>query len=226
MAENLHDASCPRSEEARSRLAHRVNDQRAIQKEIPCFAASLRDQQTAVARCTMQRSVVIGSGRIVVSTYRIARTKALPFQSGLENSHKPPCDLDETTQGALIACRGGVDQDPALNWLPCNTRQHVEALLQRACRVSAIECHLAHQSVRETVRHHVLWSLTFPEAILAHHYASGALRIDPSGRPSLKLSRACQYSWLGQPISQDFRGTAGSQSGICVSGAPLTARPT
>jgi hypothetical protein len=126
----------PRLEEARSRLAHSIHDQGAIQKEIPCFAASLRDQQTAVARCTMQRSVVIGSGRIVVSTYRIAGTKALPFQSGLENSHKPPCDLDETTQGALIACRGGVDQDPALNWLPCNTRQHVEALLQRACRVT------------------------------------------------------------------------------------------
>ena len=70
----------PRSEEARSRLTHRVHDQRAIQKEISCFATSLRDQETAVARCTMQRSVVIGGGRVVVSTYRIAGTKALPFQ--------------------------------------------------------------------------------------------------------------------------------------------------
>ena len=49
--------------------------------------------------CTMQRSVVIGGGRIVVSTYRIARTKALPFQGGLEDSDEPPCHLDETFLG-------------------------------------------------------------------------------------------------------------------------------
>jgi uncharacterized membrane protein len=84
--QNRAGVASPRSEEARSRLTHCVHDQGAIQKEISCFAASLRDQQTAVARCTMQRSVVIGSGRIVVSAYRIARTKALPFQSGLEYS--------------------------------------------------------------------------------------------------------------------------------------------
>jgi len=104
--------------EARSCLSHRVYDQRAIQKKIPCFAAGLRYQETAVARRSMQRSVIIGSGGIVVSTYGIAGTKTLPFQSGLENLDKPPCDLDETAQRALIACGGGVDQDPALNRLP------------------------------------------------------------------------------------------------------------
>jgi hypothetical protein len=72
-----------RSEEARSRLAYRVHDQGAIQKEISCFAASLRDQETAMARCTMQCSVVIRSGWIVVRTYRIARTKALPSKADL-----------------------------------------------------------------------------------------------------------------------------------------------
>lgn len=61
-------------EEARSCLAHRIYDQRAIQKEIPCFAARLRDQETTVARCPMQRSVIIGVGGVVVSTYGIAGT--------------------------------------------------------------------------------------------------------------------------------------------------------
>src|ERR1700694_3343176 len=45
-------------EKARSCLTHRVYDQRAIQKEIPCFAARLRDQKTAVACCPVQRSVI------------------------------------------------------------------------------------------------------------------------------------------------------------------------
>jgi hypothetical protein len=44
----------------------------------------------------MQRSVVIGGGRVVVSAYGIARTKTLAFQGGFENSDKPPCDFDET----------------------------------------------------------------------------------------------------------------------------------
>ena len=101
-------------EEARSCLTDRIYDQRAIQKEIPCFAAGLRNQETAVARRPMQRSVIIGGGRVVVSAYGIAGTKALPFQSGFENSDKPPCDLDETAQRPLIACSGGVDQNPAL----------------------------------------------------------------------------------------------------------------
>ena len=34
-----------------------------------------------MARCAMQRSVVIGGGWVVVSAYWIARTKAPPFQS-------------------------------------------------------------------------------------------------------------------------------------------------
>src|ERR1700730_11195485 len=159
-----------------------------------------------MARCPMQRSVVIGGGRVMVSAYWIARTKALPFQGGLEDSDEPPCHLDETTQRALISCCGGVDQDPALNWLPRTTRQHVEALLQRACRVSAIECHLAHQGVGETVRHHIFGPLTFPEAVLAHQHASGTPSIDPSSRPRLKLSCARQYTGLRQPISNGFRG--------------------
>lgn len=129
-------------EEARSCLTHRVYDQRAIQKKISCFAAGLRNQETAVARCPMQRSVIISGGRVVVSAYGISGTKALPFQSGLENANKPSCDLDETTQCALIACRGGVDQDPALNWLSWNTREHVKALFQCARRVTvpSIRC--------------------------------------------------------------------------------------
>ena len=47
-----------------------------------------------MARCPMQGSVIIGSGRVVVSTYGIAGTKALPFQSGPENLDKTPCDFD------------------------------------------------------------------------------------------------------------------------------------
>ncbi len=74
---------------------------------------------------------------------------------------------DKTTQRALIAYGGGVDQYPALNWLPCNTRKHVEAFLQCASGVSAIECHLAHQGVRETMR----TSAIAPSAISAARIA-------------------------------------------------------
>jgi hypothetical protein len=66
----------------------------------------------------MQRSIIIGRGRIVISAHGVAGTKPLPFQSGPENLDEPTCDLDETAQRALIACGGGVDQDPALNRLP------------------------------------------------------------------------------------------------------------
>jgi TPR repeat protein len=83
----------------------------------------------------MQRSVFIGGGRVVVSAYGIAGTKSLPFKGGLENADKSPCDLDETAQRPLIACGRGIDQDPAVNWLPWNTREHVDALLQCAGRV-------------------------------------------------------------------------------------------
>lgn len=130
-------------EETRSRLTHRVNDQRAIQKEIPCFATCLCDQKTAMTRCPMQHPVFIGSNRVVIGAYRIAGTEALPFESGLENSDESPCDLDETAQCALIASGGRVDQDTALNGLPRNSRQHIDALLQSTCRVAAIDRHLA-----------------------------------------------------------------------------------
>jgi hypothetical protein len=62
-----------------------------------------------VARCPMERAVLIGSGGVVVSAYGIAGTKALPFQGGFENSDKPPRDLEETAHCALIACGGGVE---------------------------------------------------------------------------------------------------------------------
>jgi len=183
-------------EKARSCLAHRVYDQRAIQKKISCFAARLRDQETAVACSPMQRSVIIGGGRVVVSAYGIAGTQALPFQSGLESADKSPGDLDEAAQRALIAGRCSIDQDPAKNRLPCDTREHVDALLQRAGRVSAIDRHLAHQGMRETVCHHILGPLTFSETVLAHQRAFGTLGFDPGGRSPLKLSRAGQNTGL------------------------------
>ena len=57
----------------------------------------------------VQRAVLIGGGRVVVSTHGIAGTKALPLQSRFENSDKPTCDLHETAQCALITCGGRVD---------------------------------------------------------------------------------------------------------------------
>src|SRR5271155_5501131 len=116
----------------------------------------------------MQGSVFIRGGGVVVSAYGIAGTKTLPLQRGLEYSDKPTRDLHEPAQCALIACGGGVDQDPALNWLPWNRRQHVETLFQCAGRVSAIDCDLGHQGVPKTVRHHILGPLAFAEAVLAH----------------------------------------------------------
>jgi hypothetical protein len=68
--------------------------------------------------CAVQRSVIIGGSWDVVSAHRIAGTKALSFQSRLENTNKPAGDLNKTSARALIACSGCVDQYPALNWLP------------------------------------------------------------------------------------------------------------
>ena len=48
-----------------------------------------------MARGPMQRSVLVAGGGIVVNAYRIAGTKSLSLQCGLENSTKPTCDLDE-----------------------------------------------------------------------------------------------------------------------------------
>jgi hypothetical protein len=81
----------------------------------------------------------------VVSTYGIAGTKALSFQSGPENWDKTPCDFDKTAQRALIAC-GGVNQDPALNRLPRDMLEHINALLQCAGRVSL--AYLGPRSIR------------------------------------------------------------------------------
>ena len=120
-----------------------------------------------MARCPMQGSVIIGSGRVVVSTYGIAGAKAFPFKSGSENLDKPLCDFNEAAKRALIACGGGVDQNPALNRLPWYTLEHVDALLQCTGWVSAVDRDFAHQGVRETVRHHVLGALAFAEAVLA-----------------------------------------------------------
>ena len=119
-----------------------------------------------------------------------------PFQSGLENSDKPPCDLDETAQRALIAGAGGVDQDPALNWLPWHTREHVEALFQCAGRISAIDRDLGHEGMRETVCHHIFGPLAFAEAVLAHQYAPGTLGVDPRSRSRLELSCTRQNTGL------------------------------
>src|SRR5580704_12524512 len=72
-------------------------------KQVPCFTARLSNQEAAMARGTMQRSVFIGGDRVVVGAHGIAGTKALPFKGGPENSYKPPCHLDKTAQRALIA---------------------------------------------------------------------------------------------------------------------------
>ena len=109
----------------------------------------------------VQRSVFIGGGRVVVSAYGIAGTKALPFQSRLENLHEPSRYLHQTTQCALIACTRRVDQDPALDWLTWHAGERVQALFQCAGRIAAINRDLRHQRVLKTMRHDIFGSFAF-----------------------------------------------------------------
>lgn len=86
-----------RCKKARPRRSHRINDQRAIQKHIPCLAACFRDQQTAVARGAVQRSIVGRGHRIVVSAHWIAGAQVGALQGGFQDVHEPPGHLDEAT---------------------------------------------------------------------------------------------------------------------------------
>jgi len=66
--------------EPRARRPHRIDHQSAIQKHVPCLAARLRDQQAAVARCSVQSSIICRGDRVVVGADGITGAQARALQ--------------------------------------------------------------------------------------------------------------------------------------------------
>jgi hypothetical protein len=54
-------------------------------------------------------------------------------------------------------------------------------------RISAINRHLTHRGVCETMRHHIFRPLAFHETVRANRHASSPLSLDPGGCAGLKL---------------------------------------
>src|SRR5271168_2007226 len=114
-------------------------------------------------------------------------------------------DLDETAERALISGRRGVDQDTALNRLPGRLRKQIDALLEGARGIAAVDGDFRHQGMRETMRHDVFGPLALTKAVRVDGLASAALGVDPGVNARLKLPGSVRYGGSSQPTGEGIR---------------------
>src|SRR5271170_3125768 len=114
-------------------------------------------------------------------------------------------DFDEAAEGALVSCRRGVDQDAALNRLPRRLRKQIDALLEGARGIAAIDGDFRHQGVRETMRHDVCGPLALAKAVRADRLAPAALGADPGVNTRLKLPGSLRDCGSAQPTGEGVR---------------------
>jgi hypothetical protein len=129
--------------------SHRIHEQRPIQKEVTSLAARLCNDETTVAGGTVKSSVVGRSRGIVISTNGIAGAQPLPFEGILQDLREPAADLYKTSKGTLISRRGGVDEDSDIGSSVAETRRDVDALVDRARGITAIDGNFRNQCMRK-----------------------------------------------------------------------------
>ncbi|ESY81893.1 hypothetical protein X740_07970 [Mesorhizobium sp. LNHC221B00] len=102
--------------------------------------------------CAITASVV----RFVIRANGIVRTDSKAIQRTSKNLGKPGSSRDEATQRSLGAGACRVDEDAATIDLAASlTRERVDPLFQRACRIAAIQGDLGHESMGNAVKQDV-----------------------------------------------------------------------
>lgn len=132
----------------------------------------------------MKHPIIVRPHGGMICAYWVAGAQALAFKGRLQNLGKPMGDFDEATQGSLVSCARGVNQDAALDRLTRKPREKVYAFLQSAGRVTAVDCHLGHKGMSQAVSHDVFGPLALVENVRADGHAPRTLCIQPSGGPA------------------------------------------
>ena len=143
------------SKEATSVCRHGFQKQGAVEEIVTPFTAGLGDEQTAVAGGAQKRALVDGAAGLMVGANRIVRTDRQTFESLVESLREGLGAGDEAAQRPLRTGRGGVDQDPVPRRRIRGRWEGVDALLQRARGIAAIERDLGDERVREAVQQDV-----------------------------------------------------------------------
>src|SRR5260221_9880186 len=157
----------------------RIHEQRPIQKEVSSLAARLCNDETTVAGGTVKSSVVGGSRRIVISTNGIAGVRPLPFEGILQDLREPAADLDKTSKGALISRRGGVDEDSDIGSSVAETRRYVDALVDRASGITAIDGNFRNQCMRSRMCEQVFRTKLVANSVIGYVLSPLAALLEP-----------------------------------------------
>jgi hypothetical protein len=97
----------------------------------------------------VKSSVVGRSRRVVISTNGIAGAQPLPFEGILQDLREPAAHLYKTSKGTLVSRRGGVNEDSDIGSSVAETRRYVDALVDRARRITAIDGNFRNQCMRK-----------------------------------------------------------------------------
>ena len=99
--------------------------------------------------------VVGRSCRVVIRADRIAGTQPLPFKSTLQHLRKPPAYLDKTSKGPLVTSGGGVNEYTDGGCHVAEAGRYVDALVDGAGGIAAIDGDLCNQRMGERMREQV-----------------------------------------------------------------------
>jgi hypothetical protein len=102
-----------------------------------------------------------------------------PAPKAQRNFTDPQSRILKTKDGAR-----SIDQDAGLDRLTRKPREKVNAFLQSAGRVTAVDCHLGHKGMSQAVSHDVFGPLALVENVRADGHAPRTLCIQPSGGPA------------------------------------------
>jgi hypothetical protein len=140
--------------EARQVIRHGWNEQAAIQEQVPHFAACFSNKEASMVGCAVGRSITVSVIRFMIRANRIVGANPQAFQGAPEDMRKSGSGCDETTKCPLSTRTCGVDQDAAAVDIAARSGpgKRVNSLFQRTGWISAVQCDLGHQCVRDTVK--------------------------------------------------------------------------
>src|SRR2546423_14192800 len=92
-----------RPEKLDAKIVDGGDNKRAVQEVVLLFAGSLSDQQTAVARCAMQKAMFMDACGFVLGTHRIIGAQLPEFQGLAHMLMDAATDLNQAAERSLRA---------------------------------------------------------------------------------------------------------------------------
>jgi hypothetical protein len=114
------------------------------------LAGRLRNEQAAVAGSAVQEAVLVHALRRMLGAHRVIGTKRAEFERAANVFMDTPANLNQPTEGVLGVRGSRVEQDAVTH-----AGQGVDALADRARRITAFQGHRGDQQVRKRVEHQV-----------------------------------------------------------------------